>query len=62
MEKWTLSHKICMNCGQPLSGYRNCKGLLKMECPKCGLKMVSKQIGRRRENVDFYSPQGTEIN
>lgn len=61
MEKWTLSHRICMNCGQLLSGHRDKNGLLKMECPKCGLRMVSKQMGRRRENIDVYSPHNTEI-
>lgn len=61
MDNWSVSHKICMNCGQLLSGHRDKNGLLKMECPKCGLRMVSKQMGRRRENIDVYSPHNTEI-
>ena len=61
MENWSVSHKICMNCGRLLSGHRDKNGLLKMECPKCGLRMVSKQMGRRRENIDVYSPHNTEI-
>lgn len=52
----------CRNCGQLHYGYRTSEGLAKLQCPKCGAVSVSKLMGRRHEQVDFYPPRGQEIN
>lgn len=36
-------------------------GLAKLQCPKAGAVSVSKLMGRRHEQVDFYPPPGQEI-
>ena len=55
MKDWMVSKKICINCGQVLTGYRNAQGLVKFRCPKCGLCMVSKLISRRHEKIDVFA-------
>ena len=49
--EWSPVRRICINCGQALMGYRNDSGLVKLQCPKCGLVMVSKKISRRHERI-----------
>lgn len=61
MEDWSVSKRICTNCGKQIVGYRDAKGLVKISCPRCGLKMVSKLISRRHERIDVYVPQENVI-
>ena len=49
---WKPTKRLCTNCGQVIIGYRNDKGLVKLQCPKCGLVMVSKRMSRRHERID----------
>lgn len=51
-------HSFCKNCGQHLVGYKNASGLIKTECPKCGLRVVSKEMSRRHIVDDIYAPPG----
>ena len=52
---------FCRNCGKLHYGFRATDGLAKLRCPKCGAVSVSKLMGRRHEQVDFYPPPGQEI-
>lgn len=58
---WKPVRRICVNCGQELIGYQNGKGLVKMQCPRCGLVMVSRRISRRHERIDITPPPGNYI-
>ena len=61
MDYWTVSKRICINCGRQIVGYRDSKGLVKVSCPRCGLSMVSKLMSRRHERIDVYAPDGAVI-
>lgn len=58
---WKPTKRLCTNCGQVIIGYRNDKGLVKLQCPKCGLVMVSKRMSRRNERIDITPPPGEYI-
>lgn len=51
----------CRNCGYKVVGYRNEDGLLKVECPHCHTRYVSKEKSRRHIVEDIYAPSGQEI-
>ena len=61
MEKWTPTARFCSNCGKKIIGYRNEEGLLKVQCPYCGVVYVSKRINRRKERVEITAPEGQEF-
>ncbi len=60
-DTWKPTRRHCINCGQVLTGYRNENGLVKLQCARCGLVMVSKRISRRRERIDITPPHGEQI-
>lgn len=55
---WKQVRRMCVNCGQELIGYQNEKGLVKMQCSRCGIVMVSKRMSRRHEHIDVTPPSG----
>lgn len=57
----TPVYGYCRNCGQKIFGYRNADGLLKVECPRCHTRYVSKEKSRRHIIEDIYAPTGEEI-
>ena len=59
--EWKPTKRLCTNCGQLIVGYRNEKGFVKLQCPKCGLVMVSKRMSRRHERIDITPPSGEYI-
>lgn len=60
-DTWKPTRRHCINCGQVLTGYRNESGLVKLQCTRCGLVMVSKRISRRHERIDITPPYGEQI-
>ena len=56
MDEWEIESVYCRNCAEKIVGYRNKAGLLKVQCPKCGLCFVSKRISRRHEKIDVIIP------
>ena len=60
-DTWKPTRRHCINCGQALTGYRNENGLVKLQCTRCGLVMVSKRISRRHERIDITPPYGEQI-
>ena len=54
--EWMQTTRICPNCGEKIKGYRNKDGLLKLDCTKCHIVMVSKIMSRRHERLDVYAP------
>ena len=59
--KITPVYGFCRNCGQKIMGYRNGNGLLKVECPFCRTRYVSKEKSRRHIEEHIYAPKGEEI-
>lgn len=61
-ESWDKPVKCyCKNCAHPVIGYRAANGAAKMQCPKCGLVLVSRLKSRRCEQVEYYALPGQYI-
>jgi predicted RNA-binding Zn-ribbon protein involved in translation (DUF1610 family) len=54
-EEWKQSTMPCFSCGSLVVGYKNDKGDLKYQCPKCKTAMVRKTKGRRHFTVECYA-------
>lgn len=42
---------FCPNCGRKIIGYKSNDGALRVSCPKCDVKLFSKQRNRREINI-----------
>ena len=58
---WKPTKRKCTNCGQTIVGCRNDKGTVRLQCPKCGLIMISIKISRRHERIEITPPKGEYI-
>lgn len=54
-EKWYLVQMFCPNCGAKISGYRREDGAFKVDCPRCAVKIFSKQKSKREINIKLTS-------
>jgi len=45
----------CLVCGTAVNGYRNARGGIKYQCPRCKPAMVRKAIGRRHFTIECYT-------
>lgn len=52
----------CPNCHQPILAWRNSDGVSKWICTRCGVKTVSKVMGKRHINLDVIAPEGQVVN
>lgn len=48
---WKPTRRHCINCGHVMTGFRNEGGMVKLQCARCGLIMVSKRMSRRRKTA-----------
>lgn len=55
-EEWIPVRRHCPNCGREITGARNGKGVVRMQCGVCGLVLVGKRMSRRHERCDLYAP------
>ena len=53
--EWKPTKRLCTNCGQLIVGYSNEKGFVKLQCPKCGLVMVSKKNEQTSRADRYYA-------
>ena len=60
-EEWRPVRRHCPNCGKEITGCRNSKGAVRMQCGTCGLILAGKRMSRRHERCDLYVPEGKEI-
>lgn len=60
MQEWKPIIRHCRNCGAKMVGFKNKDGVIKVQCPKCGVCSVSKMIDRRHERCDTYAPPELE--
>lgn len=56
-EEWIPFSGRCYNCGAAVTGYKDMKGTVKIECKKCHVVMVRKVMGRRHRRIDLYDPE-----
>ena len=61
MEDWTPTARFCSNCGKKIIGYRDKNGMLKVQCPHCGVVYVRKKVNRRKERIEITAPEGQEF-
>ena len=57
---WKVIMMYCPNCGKLVQGYQKEDKTTKMECHHCGVKLLSKQKGRRHHTIDMYAPEYQE--
>lgn len=60
MQVWKPVIRHCRNCGAKIIGFKNKQGVVKVDCPKCGVSSISKMLDRRHERCDTYAPPGME--
>lgn len=60
-DTWKPVRRHCVNCGHILAGFRNGNGFVKLQCPRCGIVMVSRHMSRRHERIDISPPHGEII-
>ncbi len=56
-KNWSPYTWHCSNCGNPVTGYRNNRGTIKVECRKCHCTMVRTIKGKKHDTIEMYAPQ-----
>ena len=59
IEEWVPFQWHCVNCGDIVTGFRNSKGDIKVECKRCHTVMVRSIRNKKRDTFEVYAP-GTE--
>ena len=53
--------RFCGNCVNHIIGYKTADGLVKIQCPRCGMVSVMKKKSRRLVQVDEHAPPGQKL-
>ena len=48
----------CPNCHQSIIAWWDENGMARYVCPRCGVKTVSKIMGKRHVRSDYFAPEG----
>lgn len=59
-DEWVPFSWHCVNCGNIVTGYKNSRGDIKVECKKCRTVMVRTLKNRKQDNITVYAPPGQE--
>lgn len=43
----------CPNCGHKIVGYKGEDGAVRIDCPRCKVKIFSKQRNKRKINIRY---------
>ena len=57
-EPWVPFSWHCVNCGEIVTGYKNSKGDIKVECRRCKVAMVRTLKTPRCDIIKVYAPAG----
>lgn len=57
-EEWTPFSWHCPNCGAIVTGYKNKKGSVKVECKRCRATMVRTPKDKKHDCIDIFAPKG----
>lgn len=52
----------CPNCGHKIVGYKGEDGAVRIDCPRCKVKIFSKQRNKRKINIEVTLPQQNMVN
>ena len=58
-DEWTPFQWHCSNCGNIVTGYKNDKGTIKVQCDRCKTCMVRTIKSKVHDTIDVYAPKGT---
>ena len=58
---WTAFQWHCTNCGNIVTGYRNDRGLVKVDCRVCGVRMVRSRRNAGHDTIEVYAPETAGI-
>lgn len=47
----------CPNCGHKITGYKGNDGAVRIDCPRCRVKVFSKQKNPRKINLELTLPK-----
>ncbi len=61
-EEWRPFVWRCSQCGADVTGYKNARGDIKVQCGRCKLVMVRTIKGKRHSTMELYTPKGVETN
>lgn len=50
----------CPNCGHKIMGYKGDDGAVRIDCPRCRVKVFSKQKTPRKINLELTLPKAAE--
>lgn len=53
--KSSIVQMYCANCGAKVAGLKSQDGALRIECPRCGVKIYSKQKNAREVDIKLKS-------
>lgn len=53
-DKWIPFSWFCVNCGAIVTGYKNSKGDIKVECKECNTVMVRTLKTPKHNTIDIY--------
>lgn len=59
-EEWAPFSWYCVNCGNIVTGYRDCRGTIKVECKRCQTAMVRAIKTKKHDIINVYAPKGME--
>lgn len=48
----------CPNCGQKVRGYKSKDGAVRIDCPRCKIKIFSKQKNRKKVSMELTVSEG----
>ena len=60
VEEWVPFSWHCVNCGNIVTGYRNSRGDIKVECRRCRTAMVRTLKAPKQDIIKVYAPEGVE--
>lgn len=59
-DEWVPFSWYCSNCGTVVTGYKNQRGDIKVQCSKCRAVMIRTMKNRKHDTIELYAPQGQE--
>lgn len=57
LRPWKPIAMHCPNCGNKVVGYSNDDRVMKVECNRCKVVLISKQKTRRRFDISVYNKE-----
>ena len=59
--EWQAVQMFCPNCGKKIMGYKNKYGVVKMQCDRCKVIVVSSKKTPRKQEITVELPPSETI-